>query len=467
MRVPVPDADPVRLHPAVGRIPEVAGHGQRAVPEHLLHRRRVASADGVRLRRHGQQHGGLGEGVLRLGQPDVVQRLGGRHRHLERPRVRVAHVLGRGDDQPPGDEPRVLAGRDHRAQPVQRGVGIVAAEALDERRHGVVVAVAGPVVGEDALLGGGLDVVQGGGDAAVGVPGVVVLGQGRGALEDVEDLPCIAAGDVHEVLERVVGEGDAATGPERPGQPPFGVRDGAPDDHGDVLVGERLQAPDAHPRQEGGVDLEVRVLRRCPDEGHRPVLDVREQGVLLRLVEAVDLVDEQDAAAAIQRQALLGARDRGPHLGDAGHDGREGVEVGADRVREEPGERGLAGARRAPQEQRREVTAGDGPAERAALADELLLADELVQVARAHPRGEGLALRRRPEQGFGTGTGDGAPRGHGRDGSAGPATAGRVPAGRDQPIGMIFSLSMTIQRPNRTVNRSAMTRTMSFTSRAT
>jgi hypothetical protein len=131
---------------------------------------------------------------------------------------------------------------------------------------------------------------------------------------------------------------------------------------------------------------------------------VRQQRILLRLVEAVDLVDEQDAAAALEGQALLGARDRRPHLGDAGHDGREGVELSADRVGQEPRQRGLAGARRAPQEQRREMTAGDGPAERAALADELLLADELVEVPWAHPGGEGLPLRGRPEQGFGTST---------------------------------------------------------------
>ena len=43
--------------------------------------------------------------------------------------------------------------------------------------------------------------------------------------------------------------------------------------------------------------------------------------------------------------------------------------------------------------------------ERAALADEVLLADELVEVARAHPRGERLALGRWLEEGFGSGAG--------------------------------------------------------------
>ena len=59
------------------------------------------------------------------------------------------------------------------------------------------------------------------------------------------------------------------------------------------------------------------------------------------------------------------------------------------------------------------MAAGDRAAERTALADEVLLADELVERARAHPGGEGLALGRRPEQGFGPGAGDGAPGRHG------------------------------------------------------
>ena len=78
-------------------------------------------------------------------------------------------------------------------------------------------------------------------------------------------------------------------------------------------------------------------------------------------------------------------------------------EVGADLGGQQPGEARLAGAGRAPQEQRREVAAGDAPAERPALADEVLLADELVEVARPHPGGERLALGRWLEEGLGSG----------------------------------------------------------------
>ena len=75
--------------------------------------------------------------------------------------------------------------------------------------------------------------------------------------------------------------------------------------------------------------------------------------VLLGLVEAMDLVEEQDGPRAVERQPVLRLGDRGPDLGDARHDRRERREVGTDLVGEQAGEARLAGAGRAPQEQRR------------------------------------------------------------------------------------------------------------------
>ena len=51
--------------------------------------------------------------------------------------------------------------------------------------------------------------------------------------------------------------------------------------------------------QQRRVDREERVLRRRPDQDDDAVLDVRQQHVLLGLVEAVDLVEEQDRPLAV------------------------------------------------------------------------------------------------------------------------------------------------------------------------
>ena len=56
---------------------------------------------------------------------------------------------------------------------------------------------------------------------------------------------------------------------------------------------------------------------------------------------------------------------------------------------------------------------GDAATQRAAIADEVVLADEFVQVARAHPRGQRLSLGRRLEQRFGSCAGQPARGWHG------------------------------------------------------
>ena len=66
-------------------------------------------------------------------------------------------------------------------------------------------------------------------------------------------------------------------------------------EHGaDVLGRERTQDVDTRAGQERVIDLEGRVLGRRADEAQRAVLDEGQERVLLRLVEAVHLVEEQD-----------------------------------------------------------------------------------------------------------------------------------------------------------------------------
>src|SRR5581483_7343997 len=62
----------------------------------------------------------------------------------------------------------------------------------------------------------------------------------------------------------------------------------------DVLRLELLQREDARAREQRADHFERWVLGRRADERNRAVLDERQDRVLLRLVESVDLVDEQD-----------------------------------------------------------------------------------------------------------------------------------------------------------------------------
>nr|WP_276602730.1 hypothetical protein [Nannocystis pusilla] len=73
----------------------------------------------------------------------------------------------------------------------------------------------------------------------------------------------------------------------------------APQQRDQVADLDRSQLQHPHPAQQRRVDLEARVLGGRPDQRAHPRLDVRQQDVLLRLVEAVDLVDEQQRPAAL------------------------------------------------------------------------------------------------------------------------------------------------------------------------
>ena len=60
------------------------------------------------------------------------------------------------------------------------------------------------------------------------------------------------------------------------------------------------------------------------------------------------------------------------------------------------------------------MAAGHAAAEWTSLADEVVLPDELGQVARAHPGGQRLPLGRGLEEGFGSGAGRSPGGGHDR-----------------------------------------------------
>ena len=97
------------------------------------------------------------------------------------------------------------------------------------------------------------------------------------------------------------------------------VRERTGEQRRQVRGAERLQHIDAGPRQQRVVDLEGRVLGRRADEDERAVLDVRQERVLLRLVEAVHLVEKQHGALAARPARACGMLDRRADVLDARH----------------------------------------------------------------------------------------------------------------------------------------------------
>ena len=75
--------------------------------------------------------------------------------------------------------------------------------------------------------------------------------------------------------------------------------------------------------KEGRVDLERRVLGGGPDQCERAIFDSPEQGVLLPLVEAMDLVDEKNRSPAAASGFSAPLRSQLERLSRSGEDGRD------------------------------------------------------------------------------------------------------------------------------------------------
>ena len=97
----------------------------------------------------------------------------------------------------------------------------------------------------------------------------------------------------------------------------------------------------------------------------------------------MDLVEEQDRAAPVLTETLPGPLDAVAYVLDAGGDGRHLLEGAFGRPRHGQRQRGLAGARRAPEDGRCQPIELDQATERTAGTDEVLLSDASGACARS------------------------------------------------------------------------------------
>ena len=189
----------------------------------------------------------------------------------------------------------------------------------------------------------------------------------------------VPGGQLHEVVKSVVRERHA----ER-AHPSLGIDHGELQEAADLLGLERLEAQEQAPGQERAHQAVVRVLGGGADQRDRAVLDRGEQDLLLRLVPPVDLVDEQDRS----KQRRLRVIHHAARVRDAGAHRRELLEVRADRDGEQMGQCRLPRPGWTPQDRRGKVATVDQLGERLPLTEEVVMPDELLEVARAHPRRE-------------------------------------------------------------------------------
>ena len=360
--------------PVTAGIAQVARYFLAAGAAHRSHR--IKEAQGaVALLRVRQIEGGLGEGVEALRQAHLLEGCRAGLNYHDRLRIRQADVLTGGDQQAAEEEAGIFAGLHHAGQPEQGGVGIRAADRLDEGADRVVVGIALFVVEHRPLLDRFLGDRQIDADLALAIGGGGLHRQ----FEGVEQAAGIAAGHIEQVGLGLVAEADGplSVAPLRIGQ-------GAVQQLAKVAWLQPLEPEQAGAADEGLVDFEVGVFGGGADEGDGAVLHPRQQGVLLGRIEAVHLIDEQDRAQAVALQPLAGGLHLGSQLLHAREHGVEAGEVGAGGVGDDARQGGLAGARGAVQDQVAHPVGGDGAAQQPAVAEDRLLAGEFLKGARAH-----------------------------------------------------------------------------------
>ena len=129
-------------------------------------------------------------------------------------------------------------------------------------------------------------------------------------------------------------------------------------------------------------------MRGGADQDDRAVLHVGQQHVLLGLVEAVYLVDEEDRAHAAE--LVAGAVAHLADVGDVGDHARAAHELALRGAGDDFREGGLAAAGRTEEDDVREAVRLDDAAEELAGPEDVRLSGDLLECAGAHARRERL-----------------------------------------------------------------------------
>jgi hypothetical protein len=162
---------------------------------------------------------------------------------------------------------------------------------------------------------------------------------------------------------------------------------GADDQRVERGLVQSFQQEDLASGQQGAVQLEAGVLGRRPDEHDRAVLHVREEAVLLRPVEPVDLVDEQQRSPA-DLPPVLGGLEHLAQVGDPGERRGQRLELQVGLLRQQPGDRGLPTAGRPPQDPRDQPLPGDHAPDRGVGRQQVVLTDHVPESPGSQPVGQ-------------------------------------------------------------------------------
>ncbi len=200
----------------------------------------------------------------------------------------------------------------------------------------------------------------------------------RDLLDQVEQRPPVAIGHLQKRLARLglqrQGLAQLALGPLRQS----------------LQIGERQAFQHQHLRagQHSGVQFETRVLGGGTDQKDRAILHMRQEPILLRLVETVDFVDKQKRPLPLP-PPHLGRVENLSQFRHARENRADLHEMQIGLIRQKPRDGGLANAGRPPEDQRRQRARGQHHRQRRIGAKHFFLPNHLGQRARPQPIRQG------------------------------------------------------------------------------
>ena len=333
----------------------------------------------VALWRGGQINGGVGQRDLRLGQAEKFAGLLGGDGEEQPAGVGQADILAGGNDEAPGNEADVFPGMEHFGQPIERGIGIAAADAFDEGADRIVVRIILGIVDHGFALDAFLDDGAGQADGAIRRR----FGGQRGQLEGVEAAAGVPVADLGQMRGGLLIKADL------PGaQTAFRIGQSTVQEGAQIGRRERTKLEDERAGDKRAVDVEKWIHRRRPDQPHRAALHVGKEDILLGFVEAVNFVDEEHGAGAVAGEAQGGGGHDLAHFGHRALHAAQALEAGVGGAGDDFGQAGLARAGRTVEDDGRKPVGFDGATEKFAGPEDVFLSGVFVQGSRPHPLGQ-------------------------------------------------------------------------------
>src|SRR5436190_18894781 len=156
----------------------------------------------------------------------------------------------------------------------------------------------------------------------------------------------------------------------------------------ELFDAERFKSKDLGPRDERAVYVKERIVSGGAYQPNVSGLNVGQEDVLLRLIEMMDLVNEEDGLLSGCVAAIRRASNYATHFGHVTFHAADSNEFGVRHFCDDAGQRGLSAPWRAGEDHRRQTIGFNGASQKFAGAKDVFLADKFLQRARSHPCGE-------------------------------------------------------------------------------